>query len=120
MPETDVNDILIHATVALDETIPGIQNIPQGDFGAAFAKMLLSLILLIALLWGTVYILRRLIHRRLQSGSATQSIQVVEKRMISPKTTLYLLDVEGETILMAESQLEVKKLSASRIPKSTD
>ncbi len=42
----------------------------------------------------------------------SQSIQILEKRMISPKTMLYLIEAEGKQILIAESQLEVKRLES--------
>lgn len=84
--------------------------IPTGELGATFAKMLLSLVILIALLGATYWFLRRIIQQRLQKGVGDAAIQIVEKRMISPKTILYLIEVNGKKILLAESQLEIKRL----------
>jgi flagellar biogenesis protein FliO len=83
---------------------------PPGDIGAAFVKMLLTFVALIALLFGTYWFIRRLIRNRLQKGVGDASIQILEKRMISPKTMLYLVEVENKKILLAESHLEIKRL----------
>lgn len=84
--------------------------IPTGELGATFVKMLLSLVTLIVLLGATYWFLRRIIQQRVQKGVGDAAIQILEKRMISPKTILYLIEVEGKKILVAESQLEIKRL----------
>ena len=84
--------------------------VPPGDLSATFAKMLLTFVLLIVLLYGTYYVLRRLIRHRLQKGVGAPSIHVLEKKMISAKTMLYLIEVEGKKTLLAESHLEIKHL----------
>lgn len=96
---------------ALNETVISnvIPPIP-GDLGASFAKMFISLIVLVALLFATYWFLRKLIQNRLQKGTAGGAIQILEKRMISPKTMLYLVEVENKKVLLAESHLEIKRL----------
>ncbi len=81
-----------------------------GDLSAAFAKMLITLIVLVVLLFASYWFLRRLIQNRLQKGVGHSSIQILEKRMISPKTMLYLIEVDQKKILLAESHLEIKRL----------
>lgn len=98
---------------ALDTAIEtAAQAAPAGDLGAAFVKMFLSLIVLVALLLVTFWFVRRVIQQRLQKGVGDAAIQILEKRMISPKTMLYLIEVDGKKILMAESHLEVKRLES--------
>lgn len=97
---------------ALDNALPleSMPPLPPGEFGATLAKTLLMLFALVALLGVTFWFLRRLVQQRLQKGDANLSIQVLEKRMISPKTMLYLVEVEGKKVLLAESQLEVRRI----------
>ena len=82
-----------------------------GDLGAAFAKMLLSLVLLIALLLVSYWFLKRLIQAKTLKGSKNGRIQILEKKAISHKTMLYVVKVEEKKMVIAESQLEVKHLS---------
>jgi len=83
---------------------------PPGELGAAFAKMLFTLIALVILLVASYWFLRRLIQQRMQKGVGKGAIQILEKRMISPKTMLYLIEVDKKRILIGESHLEIKRL----------
>lgn len=94
-----------------------LHELSPGDLGAAFGKMLLTLAALILLLVGSLWLLKKLMQHRLQKGTGEQTIQVLEKKMISPKTMLYVIEVEGKKVLLAESHLEVRKLQD--IPKES-
>ena len=87
-----------------------LPDLPPTDYGAALIKMFLSLIAVVVLLAVTFWFLRRLIRSRLRRGVGTESIQILEKKMISPKSMLYLLEVDGQKILLAESHLEIRRL----------
>ena len=89
-----------------------VPDLPPGDYGSALIKMFLTLIVLIALLVVTFWFLRRLIQSRLRKGVGMQSIKILEKKMISPKSALYLIEAEGQKILIAESNLEIRRLHA--------
>ncbi|MBF8262760.1 MAG: hypothetical protein HW387_425 [Parachlamydiales bacterium] len=91
-----------------------IPEIPPGDYGSAIIKMFLTMFALIALLFVSYWFLRRLIQTRLKKGVGTDSIKIIEKRMISPKSMLYLVEVEGQKVLLAESQLEIRRLQTWR------
>lgn len=98
---------------ALDETADLVQTSTQlqpGDLGAAFIKMFLSLIFLVVLLFLSYWFLKRFIQNRFQKGGGDGAIQILEKRMISPKTMLYLVEVDKKRVLFSESHLEVKRL----------
>ena len=80
------------------------------DMGMALFKMFITLIALIVLLYASYWFLRRIIQNRMEKGVGERSIQILEKRMISPKTMLYLVEVDNKKILLAESHLEIKGL----------
>jgi flagellar biogenesis protein FliO len=100
---------------ALDQTAVDVaqtaSQMPTGDLGAAFVKMFLCLIVLVVLLFVSYWFLRRLIQNRLQKGVGNAAIQILEKRMISSKSMLYLIEVEGKRVLIAESHLEIKRIT---------
>lgn len=97
---------------SLEAAFQDLPSSPPGDFGAAFVKMILTLIVIVVLLYLTYWLLKRFIRHRLEKGVGSQAIHVVEKRMISPKTVLYLVEFEGKRILFAESHLEIKRLDS--------
>jgi flagellar biogenesis protein FliO len=80
------------------------------SYHGAFIRMLLSLVGLLVLLFGTFWFLKRMGRGRMGFGSR-QSIQILEKRSLSPKSVLYIVEIEGKKILLSESQLEVRALS---------
>ena len=76
----------------------------------AFIKMILTLIGLLALVFFTLWALRKLSHGKVGSFGSQKKIKILEKRPLSPKTVLYLLELDGKQVFIAESQLEVKTL----------
>jgi flagellar biogenesis protein FliO len=88
-------------------------DLPSGDYGFAIIKLFLSLIVVAGLLGLTIWFLRRLIRYKLEKGGTAQAIKVLEKKMISPKTMLYFVEIEGKKIILAESQLEVRQLTVT-------
>lgn len=101
-------------------TIPGQPQhevvVTPPSYEHALGKMLLTLFGLIVLILLTVWIMRRLSAGRLGRTNADHAIKILEKRALSPKSMLYLLDVEGKHVLISESQLEVRALSSEKKP----
>lgn len=94
-----------------------IPPLPSPDIGSAFLKMFLSLLVLILLLIISYRFLKRFMQNRFQKGSSAASIQILEKKMISPKTMLYVIKIDRKKILVAESHLDVRRLESFEIEK---
>jgi hypothetical protein len=84
------------------------QGIITSPFPHYFKRMLFSLGLLIGLLILTVWALKRLMRSREKGINETKRIKILEKRVLSSKTLLYLVEVDGEKVLIAESHLEIR------------
>jgi flagellar biogenesis protein FliO len=82
----------------------------QPEYKPAFFKMLLILIALIALIFITFWLFRKFMKMRLYQTNLTKSIKILEKRTISPKSMLYLIELEGKKVLISESNLEIRKI----------
>jgi flagellar biogenesis protein FliO len=93
----------------LPEPSPSPEIVMQ-NYEGAFLKMFLTLIGLIVAIFFTIWALKRLSRGRLGSLNASRAIKILERRPLTPKTTLFLVEVNGKQALIAESQLEVKKL----------
>jgi flagellar biogenesis protein FliO len=76
----------------------------------AFLRMIITLLALLVLVFATFWILRRLSGGKFKLGSS-RSINVLEKRVLSPKSILYIVEVGGKKILISESQAEVRALA---------
>jgi flagellar protein FliO/FliZ len=89
------------------ETAP-TQNQPE-EYGSAFVKMLIALAALFVIVIFVVWLLKSFARGRF-SRVSSRHIEIIERRSLSPKSILYLVEVDGARILVAESQLEVRSL----------
>lgn len=77
----------------------------------AFIKTIVVLVGLLVLVILTVWMFKKISHGRLRSFNYMKSIKILEKRPLSPKSMLYLVEVGGKQVLLAESQLQVKTVA---------
>jgi flagellar biogenesis protein FliO len=80
-------------------------------YETAIFKIFGTLGALVAFIFVTVWILKRLSHGRLAAFNSSRSIKILEKRPLSPKSILYLIEVKGKKFIISESQCEVRYLS---------
>lgn len=96
-------------TLIPETQIPSLEEATD-SYKSTFSKMLGSLVMLVAVLVATMWILKRINRGKFRFGNS-QHISIVEKRALSPKTVLYCLKIGGKEILISESQLEVRALT---------
>jgi len=79
-------------------------------YETVFIKMM-AILFLIALAAGfVVWLYRRFNFTKMHQLNYLRTIKVIEKRPLSPKTMLYLVEINGKQIMLAESQLEVRQV----------
>ena len=83
---------------------------PIPSYEGIFIKMMLSLGAILALVLVTIWLLKKLSHGRIGGFGSQKKILILEKKNLSPKTLLYLIELEGKKILISESQFEVRML----------
>lgn len=84
------------------------EQVQAPEFQTAFIKMLVYLFLFIALSVITVWSLKRMGKSKLAFANSSKSIKILEKRMLSPKSALYLIELDGNKLLVSESHLDMK------------
>ena len=83
---------------------------PQ-DFKATFFKTLALIAMSLGVVIGLLWLVKQFSQRRFKSLNQQRYIKVIEKRPISPKTMLYVIEVANEQIVLSESQLETRILT---------
>ncbi|NGX46451.1 MAG: hypothetical protein K940chlam2_01642 [Chlamydiae bacterium] len=82
------------------------------SYKGAFTKMMLTLLALILLIVISVWMLKRISQRRSKGGSGYgKLIKILERRPLSAKTVIYLIEVGSKKIVVAESQAEIRTLT---------
>lgn len=76
--------------------------------------MLFLLGILIAVVYFTAWFLKRLTNVRVEQLNASSNIQIVEKRVLSQRTTLFLLEIDQKQILVAETPTTVVQLQLEK------
>lgn len=89
--------------------LPSSEEMTQ-SYEGAFVRMIITLLGILLLVFGTFWILRRLGGGKLKLGSG-RLINVIEKRALSPKSVLYIVEVGNKKVLISESQAEVRALT---------
>ena len=81
------------------------------SYETAFIKTIVVLVCLLVLITLTVWMFRKISNGRLRNFNYHKSVKILEKRPLSPKSMLYLIEVGGKQVLIAESQLEVRTVT---------
>lgn len=81
------------------------------SYKGAFTKMMVTLLALVVLIVISVWMLRRISQGRFRQMNSGRSIKVLERRPLSPKSALYIVEVGNKKVVIAESQLEVRAIT---------
>ncbi len=81
------------------------------SYEGAFVRMLVTLTGLVLLVFATFWILRRLGKGKFKVGSGN-GINILERRALSPKSMLYIVQIDNKKVLISESQVEVRALTS--------
>jgi flagellar biogenesis protein FliO len=80
------------------------------SYQGAFLKMMLSFGAVILLLFVSFWALKKLVRHR--KHSPEKLMHIIERKVLSPKTILYLIEIDNERVVIAESQLHIKKIQS--------
>ncbi|HEY2811315.1 MAG TPA: flagellar biosynthetic protein FliO [Rhabdochlamydiaceae bacterium] len=91
--------------------LPSSEELTQ-SYEGSFVRIIVSLLGLIVLIVATFWILKRLGRGRFGKLGGDRAIRIVEKRPLSPKSVLYIVEMGSKRVLISESQVEVRALSS--------
>ena len=83
-----------------------------GDFKISFFKTLLSMALCLAAILVALWFVKRFANKKFFNLNDQHNIKIIERRPISPKSVLFLVQIGNKQVLIAESQLEVRALTS--------
>lgn len=80
-------------------------------FFSEFFNMLITLGAIVAFLFALSWAVRRMTSMRMMQGPESGDIRVLDRAIVSPRSTVYLLEIKGKGIAVAESNNGIVKLS---------
>jgi flagellar biosynthetic protein FliO len=97
---------------AQQEEVPEI----GGDLGPTLLQLLGALLLIVAFIYVSVWLMKRYTNGRINSGGSV--ITIVERRHLTPKQALYLLKVGEEHLLVGATENGINKICDVKVPES--
>lgn len=86
-------------------------------FLAEFFYMLLMLGMLIGVVLFASYLIKRMTSTRIESLNTTSSIKILERRALSQRSQIYLVEIEDKKFMIAESPTAITALEVALIEK---
>lgn len=96
---------------------PAYEDIHSGKeeadrFTTELLNMVMTLLFFIGVILALSWFLKRILSARQQQVNTQSSIKILEQRNLSSKTFIYLLDVRGHTLVVAESPTSLSLLAS--------
>lgn len=79
------------------------QETGESSFAQEFFNMLVMLGLLIAVLIVGMWLIKKLQMTKILTGNTSNMIKVIEQRALSPKTNIYILHINDQALVIADS-----------------
>jgi flagellar biogenesis protein FliO len=73
------------------------------NYWSEFVNMLVTLGFVLILIFATVWLLKKIMRSRVQTLNRCNGIKILERRPLNPKASLYLVDILGKGVVIAES-----------------
>ncbi len=80
-----------------------------GSLWSLLLHLALSLTLIAALIWGSIYLMKRMSGRSSTKGG--RRIRVVECRFIAPKKAIYIVQIGGRTMALGVTDAHITMLT---------
>lgn len=76
-----------------------------------FINMLVTLLFVLALVFASIWFLKRVMRSRLNQLNRSTGIKVLERRSLAPKSSLYLISILGKGVVIAESPAGIQLIT---------
>lgn len=93
-----------------------MQPVPETHFGELFIRMIVLLALTLLFVFAFAWVAKRFITNRVLDTGRGGRITILEKRMISPKACIYLIEVDNKQFVVGESAHEIRLLKDLSLP----
>ena len=90
------------------------------SFAWSFFKMLAALAIVIAMMIGTAYVLKKYFYRSPETINGNPMIDILSARYLGPKNSILLVDVLGQVILLGVSTTQISALGTISDPKALE
>ena len=103
--------LMFFTSLFADETVNEItKEGPSYNYWAEFVNMLLTLGFVLILIILSVWVLKKIMRSRIHILNRSNGIKILERRPLNQKSSLYLVDILGKGVVIAESPAGIHKI----------
>jgi flagellar protein FliO/FliZ len=99
---------------------PPLREEGEDRFLYEFMNMLTTLGLIVAAILFISWFLKRMVNTRIQQVNTTSLIKIIERRALSPKATLYLVEIYNKHIIVGETATGIANMGEFSIEGDED
>lgn len=81
------------------------------NYWTEFINMMLTLGFILVLIFASVYILKKIMRSKTKYLNQSTGIKIVERRVLSQKASLYLVNILGKGVVISESQAGIQLIT---------
>ncbi len=85
-----------------------------------FVNMLITLLFVLGLVFVSVWFLKKMMRSRMRQLNRTTGIKVLERRALTPKSSLYLISILGKGVVIAESPAGIECITELSMEKDVE
>ena len=90
------------------------------SFVWSFFKMLAALAIVIAMMIGTAYVLKKYFYRSPETINGNPMINILSSRYLGPKNSILLVDVLGQVMVLGVSTTQISTLGTISDPRALE
>ena len=114
---------LVFATFSFAEDLPPdfkahLEKNDSEHFFSQFINMLMTLGLIVSIILIAAFFIKKLLHAQIDSVNSKSAIKIIDRLSISTKSTVYILDIQGEKFIVGESINGLTNLKLNRLDKT--
>ena len=102
---------LLTLATAVNQVDEGGGDLADFSVIGSFTKLAVSCVVVVILIWITVYVLRVGAHRRTGSGVQGSFVEVLSRQYLAPQKALYLVRIGGKHLVIGESPAGFQKIT---------
>jgi len=97
-------------TPAPKDPLPSLTSFGAGDLWSSLGRLGLTLVLVVGLIWGTMWLARRVLKGRI-AGRGESNLRVMERLYLAPKKSIEVVSVGGRVLVLAVTENRISMLA---------
>lgn len=92
------------------DSLLSLTSFGTGELWSSLGRLGITLVLVLGLIWGTMWVARRLLKGRI-AGRGESELRVVERLFLAPKKSIEVVSIGGRTLVLGVTENQISMLT---------